>query len=103
MESNEAQAVVFTTFKTETGFIINATQRGDTLEDAYGKLKAFIIKEKGQPYERSSGYPKKADVPTKPCPVHPTMNLKEKTGKDGRKYWSHSMGVYPNLTWCHGK
>lgn len=59
MNDNEYQAVVFTTFKSQSGFVVNATQRGETLDGAYKLLGGFIKAQGGMPYEKQGGYPKK--------------------------------------------
>lgn len=46
----------------------------------------------------------KPEVVTKPCPVHPEEIMKEKVSKkSGKKYFSHSKGIYPDLTMCFGQ
>ena len=95
---------IFTEVKTEGGFILNVNLRRDTLEEAMTDLKAFIKANKLSPHERyqNKGF-NKPQANTKPCPAHPAELLKEKTSKtDGKTFWSHSRGVYPNLTWCNG-
>ena len=57
--SRDYKAIVFTTFKSQSGFIVHATQRGDNLETAYKQLGVFIKSEKGTPYEKASGFAKK--------------------------------------------
>lgn len=35
------------------------------------------------------------------CKVH-NIQMKERVGKDGKKFYSHSRGKYPDLEWCSG-
>jgi hypothetical protein len=71
--NNDGQfkAIVFTTFKSQGGFVVHATQRGDDLKDCYTKLGEFIKSEKGVAYEKQSGFPKKQIeyVEGKVCPL----------------------------------
>jgi predicted nucleic-acid-binding Zn-ribbon protein len=84
MEENKV--VVFTTFKSKTGFIVHATQRGDDLDTAYRQLGEFITKQGGVPYEKQSGFPKKEKdyVPERSCPKCGSKLVKSttKTGKE---------------------
>lgn len=82
----EFKVVVFTTFKSKTGFIVHATQRGDDLEGAYKLLGEFITKQGGIPYEKASGFQKKQldYVPDRKCPKCGNGLIKSttKTGKE---------------------
>lgn len=92
------------------GFEILLTQR-----DLDVKMIPFLDKAKlvidyaiGNGFEppvRSNGF-MKSKAPTKPCPIHPDKELRERESKDraGEKYWSHSKGAYPNFgEWCQGR
>jgi hypothetical protein len=92
----EKDAVVFTTFKSKTGFVINATQRGDSLAEAYVKLGEFIKDMEGVPYEKSFSKPISASGGL--CKVH---EVEMKLNKNGKPY--HSEGKYPDLKFCNGK
>jgi hypothetical protein len=101
----EKKVVAYTAYKRTDGFEISLTIRGDEVLEVIHELSETIeaIKEKGgTPIAKSSF--SKPSVPTKPCPVHPEANMKERQGRDGKpNYWSHSKGVYPNLVWCSGQ
>lgn len=104
---NEAPVIMFTNYKRTDGFEVSLTLRGSDLKTVATDLDSaikLIISSGGTPISKNfNKFPEKPKLPEKPCPVHQGMNLKERTGKDGSKYWSHSIGVYPNLTWCNGQ
>ena len=70
--NNDGQfkAIVFTTFKSQSGFIVHATQRGDDLTEAYTELGKFIKAQGGVAYEKPSGFQKKpVEYTGEMCPL----------------------------------
>ena len=101
----EAPASSTVKIKSKNGFEYLFTLRdmtGTTLLDKMEKLEIDLLARGYSALSQSfSKFTEKPKLPEKPCPIHPTM-LKERDGKNG-KFWSHSMGTYPNLTWCNGQ
>lgn len=108
--NTEAPAVAFFAYKRTDGFEVSLTLRDESGKTVLERIEGAIMQIKnagGVPvakYQRRS-FPDRPVAPTKPCPYpgHNGLSLKEKILKDGTKLWSHSKGVYPNLTWCNGK
>lgn len=104
MDNSEAPVVMWTNYKRSDGFEVSLTLRGADISIVATRLNEAIVRIRevgGTPISRSNGFAK-PQVPTKPCPKH-QVDMKEKTNKQGEKFYSHSRGVYPNLEWCNGK
>ena len=105
----EKTSIAFFAFKRTDGFEVSLTFRGDSGTEVLEKVDKSIEAIKAQggtPVAKSNGFPARPVVPSKPCPIHPDKQLKERESKDkpGEKYWSHSKGLYPNFgEWCNGK
>ena len=83
MNNDIKDSGIWTNVKTETGFILNVNLRRDTLDEAMTEIKAFILKNKLQPYERSSQkYPPKVIdyVENRVCPLDGGKLIKPPVG-----------------------
>lgn len=103
---NEAPASATVKIKSPKGFEYLFTLRemnGTTLLSKMETLELTLLEKGYSALSQSfSKYPEKPKLPEKPCPLHQSMMLKERDGKNG-KFWSHGIGIYPNLTWCNGQ
>ena len=54
------------------------------------------------PLSQQSGFTKQPVV-SQECPVHKVAMTQKTSKTSGKLYFSHSEGIYPNLTMCFGK
>jgi hypothetical protein len=96
--------------RSPNGFEHQLTMRHGLTEEDFSEFmrvvveKENILLKKGwTPIAQNTFGASKPPAVTKPCPTHPEEVMKEKVSKtSGKKYFSHSKGVYPNLTMCFG-